>query len=41
MNRFHVHLNVADLDAGIRFYSELFASEPSVRTWFHDIQASR
>ena len=31
MNRFHVHLNVADLDAGIRFYSELFASEPSVR----------
>ncbi len=31
MNRFHVHLNVADLDAGIRFYSELFAAEPSVR----------
>ena len=31
MNRFHVHLNVADLDASIRFYSELFASEPSVR----------
>ena len=25
MNRFHVHLNVADLDASIRFYSELFA----------------
>lgn len=31
MNRFHVHLNVADLDAGIRFYKELFAAEPSVR----------
>ena len=31
MNRFHVHLNVADLDASIRFYSQLFASEPAVR----------
>ena len=31
MNRFHVHLNVADLDASIRFYSELFAGEPAVR----------
>lgn len=31
MNRFHVHLNVADLDAGIRFYSALFAAEPAVR----------
>lgn len=31
MNRFHVHLNVADLDASIRFYSELFAIEPAVR----------
>lgn len=30
MNRFHVHLNVADLAASIRFYSQLFASEPSV-----------
>ncbi|MEO8673538.1 MAG: ArsI/CadI family heavy metal resistance metalloenzyme [Tahibacter sp.] len=30
MNRFHVHLNVADLAASIRFYSELFASEPAV-----------
>lgn len=30
MNRFHVHLNVADLGASIRFYSQLFASEPSV-----------
>jgi catechol 2,3-dioxygenase-like lactoylglutathione lyase family enzyme len=31
MNRFHVHLNVADLEASIRFYSQLFASEPTVR----------
>jgi catechol 2,3-dioxygenase-like lactoylglutathione lyase family enzyme len=31
MNRFHVHLNVADIDASIRFYTALFASEPSVR----------
>lgn len=31
MNRFHVHLNVADLEASIRFYTELFASAPSVR----------
>ena len=31
MNRFHVHLNVADLDAGIRFYSTLFAAAPTVR----------
>lgn len=31
MNRFHVHLNVADLDAGIRYYSALFAAEPAVR----------
>lgn len=30
MNRFHVHLNVADLPASIRFYSQLFASEPTV-----------
>ena len=30
MNRFHVHLNVADLDASVGFYSELFASPPSV-----------
>ena len=29
MNRFHVHLNVADLGASIRFYSQLFASAPS------------
>ena len=31
MNRFHVHLNVADLEAGIRFYSALFAADPTVR----------
>jgi catechol 2,3-dioxygenase-like lactoylglutathione lyase family enzyme len=30
MNRFHVHLNVTDLDASIRFYSELFATAPTV-----------
>jgi catechol 2,3-dioxygenase-like lactoylglutathione lyase family enzyme len=30
MNRFHVHLNVSDLEASIRFYSKLFAAEPSV-----------
>lgn len=30
MNRFHVHLNVADLPASIRFYTELFAAEPAV-----------
>ncbi|PNS08457.1 ArsI/CadI family heavy metal resistance metalloenzyme [Solilutibacter silvestris] len=30
MNRFHVHLNVADLAASIRFYSELFATPPAV-----------
>lgn len=30
MNRFHVHLNVSDLDASIRFYSKLFAAKPTV-----------
>ncbi|UWX04561.1 glyoxalase/bleomycin resistance/dioxygenase family protein [Pseudoxanthomonas sp. NC8] len=30
MNRFHVHLSVTDLDASIRFYSQLFATPPSV-----------
>jgi catechol 2,3-dioxygenase-like lactoylglutathione lyase family enzyme len=29
--RFHVHVHVADLDANLRFYSQLFGSEPSVR----------
>ena len=30
MNRFHVHLNVADLAGSIRFYTQLFAAEPAV-----------
>ena len=30
MSRFHVHLNVADLAASIRFYRELFGAEPTV-----------
>lgn len=30
MKRFHVHVAVDDLDAGIRFYSKLFGEEPSV-----------
>ena len=30
MNRFHVHLNVADLGTSVRFYAQLFAAEPSV-----------
>ena len=31
MKRLHVHVSVKDLDASIRFYSQLFASVPSVR----------
>jgi len=31
MKRFHVHIGVTDLDANIRFYSNLFGSQPSVR----------
>jgi catechol 2,3-dioxygenase-like lactoylglutathione lyase family enzyme len=31
MKRFHVHLNVADLDASVGFYSALFAAPPAVR----------
>lgn len=31
MKRLHVHVAVNDLDASIRFYSRLFAAEPSVR----------
>jgi catechol 2,3-dioxygenase-like lactoylglutathione lyase family enzyme len=31
MKRFHVHVNVADLDASIDFYSTLFGTAPSVR----------
>ena len=30
MNRFHVHLNVADLPSSIRFYAELFGAQPTV-----------
>ena len=30
MKRFHVHVNVHDLAASIRFYSNLFATAPSV-----------
>lgn len=30
MKRFHVHLSVDDLDRSIRFYSSLFAAEPTV-----------
>lgn len=30
MKRMHVHVSVADLEASIRFYSELFAAEPTV-----------
>jgi catechol 2,3-dioxygenase-like lactoylglutathione lyase family enzyme len=31
MMRMHVHVSVSDLDASIRFYSRLFATEPVVR----------
>lgn len=31
MNRFHVHLSVADLTGSISFYTQLFATEPTVR----------
>lgn len=31
MKRMHVHLSVTDLEASIRFYSELFAAGPSVQ----------
>jgi catechol 2,3-dioxygenase-like lactoylglutathione lyase family enzyme len=31
MKRLHVHLGVADLERSIRFYSALFAAEPSLR----------
>ena len=30
MKRFHVHVNVQDLDQSIRFYAQLFGAEPSV-----------
>jgi catechol-2,3-dioxygenase len=31
MKRLHVHVSVKDLAASIRFYSQLFATEPAVR----------
>jgi hypothetical protein len=31
MKRLHVHIAVKDLHASIRFYSQLFAAEPTVR----------
>src|SRR5579863_3594216 len=31
MKRIHVHVSVSDLEASIRFYSTLFAAEPTVR----------
>ena len=30
MNRFHVHLTVADVQASTRFYTELFGEQPTV-----------
>jgi catechol 2,3-dioxygenase-like lactoylglutathione lyase family enzyme len=30
MNRFHVHVNVTDLDRSIAFYSQLFGATPAV-----------
>jgi catechol 2,3-dioxygenase-like lactoylglutathione lyase family enzyme len=31
MKRLHVHVSVKNLDASVRFYSQLFAAEPAVR----------
>ena len=31
MKRFHVHVSVADLEESVRFYSALFAAQPTVR----------
>lgn len=31
MNRFHVHVNVADIATSVSFYSELFGTSPAVR----------
>jgi catechol-2,3-dioxygenase len=31
MKRMHVHVSVSDLEGSVRFYSELFAAEPTVR----------
>lgn len=31
MKRMHVHVSVSDLEASVRFYSELFAAGPTIR----------
>lgn len=31
MNRFHVHVGVADVEQSVAFYTRLFGAEPSVR----------
>ncbi|HUI59995.1 MAG TPA: ArsI/CadI family heavy metal resistance metalloenzyme [Steroidobacteraceae bacterium] len=31
MKRLHVHVSVRDLEASLRFYSQLFAADPTVR----------
>lgn len=31
MKRLHVHVHVSDLDTSVRFYSTMFAAEPTVR----------
>lgn len=31
MKRLHVHISVKDLEASVRFYSQLFAAHPTVR----------
>ena len=31
MNRFHAHVHVTDIDANIRFYSQLFGASPTVK----------
>ena len=31
MKRLHVHVSVADLDESVRFYSTLFAADPTVQ----------
>jgi catechol 2,3-dioxygenase-like lactoylglutathione lyase family enzyme len=31
MKRLHVHVSVKDLEASVRFYSQLFAADPAVR----------
>lgn len=31
MKRLHVHVSVKDLDASVRFYSRLFAADPTLR----------